>query len=91
MGIMALLNRVLGRRPRVDERERLLQEAREFVASGKADRMPLHEFEKRFGIADTDLNSRSDGFPKSKYYNRIEDPEERERNRRTLEAFLAEH
>ena len=64
-------------------------EAREFVASGRAARMPLDEFEARFGIHEVDFDSKIDGSPKSRFY-RPDDPEDRRRDHEKVEAFLAE-
>lgn len=66
----------------------LRSEAREFIKSGEADRIPLRDFEKRFQVTETDYDARIDGFPKSDYY-REDDPGQSAKNRKQFEAFLS--
>lgn len=64
-------------------------EARRFIRSSEAKRTPLSEFERRFGIHETDNGSKMQGYPKSSYY-RPEDEAEVKRNKKATDEYLRE-
>lgn len=78
------------RLPIVVSRQRSCQdEARRFLKSPESKRVPLREFERRYGIDKTDGATKMQGYPKSSYY-RPEDDAEIRRNKKATDKYLGD-
>ena len=62
-------------------------EARRFVDSGAADRLPLSEFEERFEITEVDYDANVAGYPASGMY-KPERSEEQVKHRQATDDFV---